>query len=191
MGPILTARFDGAKQARYCSPVERAARKTTRKKTEPSDPNRLIGERVAVIRNFRGLTQVALAEKMRDQGIPWQRIVVAKLEIGKRPFVKVDELLALCLVLNVAPVDLLVPANLTDQPYRVTPKTTAAAENVRQWVRGVEPIFTASGRAARVAQIAAFVQFMPERRGKRTELSYLGEVQIEHESRRIEEEGPS
>ena len=39
----------------------------------------------------------------------WTRIVVTKLETGRRQSVSVEELLALAYVLNVAPVHLLVP----------------------------------------------------------------------------------
>ena len=59
---------------------------------------------------------------MQDLGIDWERMVVAKLESGRRGSMRVDELLGLCVVLEIAPVDLLVPANLDDdQPYRVVP----------------------------------------------------------------------
>jgi transcriptional regulator with XRE-family HTH domain len=110
--------------------------------SEPLDPTRVIAERVAAIRRYRGLTQEALAEAMQDLGIDWERIVVAKLESGRRGFVRVDELLGLCIALEIAPVDLLVPANLDDdQPYRITPNRTARAVNVREFVRGEELLF--------------------------------------------------
>jgi transcriptional regulator with XRE-family HTH domain len=101
------------------------------------DPTRIIGDRVAEVRDARRMTQEALAQAMRDVGIDWGRVVVAKLEKGIRPFVKVDEFLALCVVLEICPVDLLVPIDLGEyQPYRVAPNVAAAAGNVREWVRG-------------------------------------------------------
>ena len=101
------------------------------------DPTRIIGDRVAEVRDARRMTQEALAQAMRDVGIDWGRVVVAKLEKGIRPFVKVDEFLALCVVLEICPVDLLVPIDLGEyQPYRVAPKVAATAGNVREWVSG-------------------------------------------------------
>jgi len=108
------------------------------------DPTRLIGERVAEVRGAQGMTQEALAEAMRGVGIDWGRVVVAKLEKGIRPFVKVDEFLALCVVLEISPVDLLVPIYLgVYQPYQVAPKVAAAADNVREWVRGEDLLIAA------------------------------------------------
>ena len=61
-------------------------------------------------------------------GIAWQRAIVAKLEGGRRSFLTVDELLALCVVLEIIAVDLLVPKDLdADQPYRIVPNATARA----------------------------------------------------------------
>ena len=108
------------------------------------DPTRLIGERVAEVRRAQGITQEALAEAMQGVGIDWGRVVVAKLEKGIRPFVKVDEFLALCVVLEISPVDLLVPIYLGEyQPYRVAPDVAAAAGNVREWVRGEDLLIAA------------------------------------------------
>jgi hypothetical protein len=54
----------------------------------------------------------------------------------------VDELLALCVVLKISPVDLLVPQELKgDQPYLVTPKRTARAANVREFIQGEEYLY--------------------------------------------------
>jgi transcriptional regulator with XRE-family HTH domain len=104
---------------------------------EPLDLTRLISERVATIRKKRGMTQEALAVAMQEVGIDWERVVVAKLESGRRSFVKVDELLALCLVLQITPVDLLVPADLEDhQLCQVAPKVTAEAGFTREWIKG-------------------------------------------------------
>ena len=108
------------------------------------DPTPIIGDRVAEVRDARGMTQEALAEAMRDVGIDWGRVVVAKLEKGIRPFVKVDEFLGLCVVLEICPVDLLVPIDLGEyHAYRVAPKVAAATGNVREWVRGEDLLLAA------------------------------------------------
>ena len=49
------------------------------------------------------MTQEDLADAMQDVGIDWGRVVVAKLEVGRRPFLKVDELVARCVVLEITP----------------------------------------------------------------------------------------
>jgi transcriptional regulator with XRE-family HTH domain len=103
----------------------------------PLEPTRVIGERVAAIRRYRGWTQQDLADALQAVGIDIERIVIAKLESGRRPFVKVDELLALCVVLEVSPTDLLVPKDVDDdRPYLVAPRAEARAVDAREWVRG-------------------------------------------------------
>jgi hypothetical protein len=55
--------------------------------------------------------------------------------------VSVDELLALALALNVAPVHLLVPPDDPDEPYPITQTVTATSRFVaRGWIRGVSPL---------------------------------------------------
>jgi transcriptional regulator with XRE-family HTH domain len=117
-------------------------RARTPRPTEPIEPTRVIGERVAAIRRYLGMTQEELAEAMRAVGIDVERIVIAKLETGRRSFVKVDELLALCVVLEISPTDLLVPKDLDDdRPYRIVPNATARSVNAREFVRGEEMLF--------------------------------------------------
>ncbi len=76
-----------------------------------------------------------LARRMQAAGIPWTRLVVTKLETGRRQSVSVEELLALAYVLDVAPVHLMVPWD-DEAPCRVTGALTQPAAAVRQWVRG-------------------------------------------------------
>jgi hypothetical protein len=74
--------------------------------------------------------------------IEWQRIIVAKLESGRRSFVTVDELFGLCMVLEISPTDLLVPKDVDDdQEYRIVPHATARATNVREFIRGEEHLY--------------------------------------------------
>lgn len=74
---------------------------------------------------------------MRAHGIPWNRGVVAKLENGRREQITVDELLALCRVLDVALVHLLVPVDDEDQRYAVTPTDEPLSpRQVRDMIRG-------------------------------------------------------
>ena len=109
---------------------------------EPVNPTQLIGERVAALRRHKGLTQQGLAEALQAVGIDIERIVIAKLESGRRSFVKVDELLALCVVLEISPVDLLVPKDVNgDRYYRVIPKGAAQVATTRRWIAGEDLLF--------------------------------------------------
>ncbi|MFE1346984.1 hypothetical protein ACFW57_20600, partial [Streptomyces sp. NPDC058757] len=80
---------------------------------------------------------------------PWNRSVVANFESGRRPAVSVQELLALAVALDVAPVNLLVP--LDSEPYKVTPTGTEphSSGEVWRWMRGQHPLNGTSPAAAR------------------------------------------
>jgi transcriptional regulator with XRE-family HTH domain len=106
---------------------------------EPPRPVEVVARRMRELRRRRELSAAQLAERMREVGIPWKREVVANLETGRRASVGVDELLALAVVLQVAPVHLLVPLE-GDEPYQVTPRRTERSIRVREWIRGTLPL---------------------------------------------------
>jgi transcriptional regulator with XRE-family HTH domain len=114
-------------------------------------------------------------------GLDWSRLTVNRLEIGRRENITVIELLALCTALDIAPVDLLVPAYLENQPYRVAPKASAAAIHVREWIRGEQRLYwsidkksdTIFASPSTPGELAAFVQFMPEDRARRVVRNYF------------------
>ena len=147
----------------------------------PIDPHVLIGERVEKIRMARGMTRDKLAATLQDMGLDWSRLTVNRLEIGRRENITVIELLALCTALDIAPVDLLVPAYLENESYRVAPKASAAAIHVREWIRGEQQLYWATDKKpdtifvspATPGELAAFVQFMPEDRARRVVRNYF------------------
>src|SRR5512132_1898192 len=96
-----------------------------------------LAQRVRELRRRRGLSAAQLAERLRQVGLDWDRSIVANLENGRRASLDVAELLALALVLDVAPVHLLIPLD-DDQPYRVTPTRVEPAGRTRDWVRGAD-----------------------------------------------------
>lgn len=104
---------------------------------EQDGPTKAIAARVREVRTKRGWSGADLARELRAAGVPWERAMVAKLETGRRRSITVTELLALALVLNVAPVHLLVPPDESNAPYQVTPKATAPYWRVRGWIRGL------------------------------------------------------
>lgn len=122
-------------------------------RTEALTPTRAIAIRTQELRKLHGWNQTQLAEEMQKAGIPWERIVVTKLETGKRQSVSVDELLALARVLDVSVVDLLVPPSEGQKegdartapedlkPYQVTPTLTAERYMTRMFIVGHYPLY--------------------------------------------------
>jgi transcriptional regulator with XRE-family HTH domain len=113
--------------------------------TKPLTPTQVVAARMHALRRKRGWSAAELARRMKAAGIPWERIVVTKLETGRRASVSVDELLALCAVLNCPPV-MLMTADERDHPdyepggvilnYQVTPTAASDMGHMRAWIRG-------------------------------------------------------
>ncbi|MFE6287679.1 helix-turn-helix transcriptional regulator [Streptomyces sp. NPDC057877] len=98
-----------------------------------------IAQRVKQLRGRRGWTAADLGKELHTKHeLKWDRFTVANLENGKRQNVTVIELFALASVLDVAPVNLLVPLN--DRSYQVTPTRVEPADDVRAWIRGESPL---------------------------------------------------
>jgi transcriptional regulator with XRE-family HTH domain len=122
---------------RYCSNMEQHGKALT--------PTQVVAARMFKLRKKRGWSAAELAERMKAAGVPWERVVVTKLETGRRASVSVDELLALAAVLNCPPV-MLMTADERDQAdyepgrvsfnYQVTPAVTSDMGHVRAWIRG-------------------------------------------------------
>lgn len=117
--------------------------------TEPLTPTAVVAARMHKLRIKRGLSAAELARRMKAAGIPWERIVVTKLETGRRASVSVAEVFALAAVLNCPPV-MLLTADERDQAdyqpgrvnlnYQVTPTVAADMGTVRAWIRGAGPL---------------------------------------------------
>lgn len=69
-------------------------------------PTEVAIRRMCELRKERRLSGAAVARRMTELGIPWDRNTVAKLETGRRSL-SIDELLALATALCVSPADLL------------------------------------------------------------------------------------
>ncbi|MCZ0979400.1 helix-turn-helix transcriptional regulator [Streptomyces diastatochromogenes] len=125
-------------------------------------PTEAVAHRVREVRTRRGLTAQQLAEKLAEQGVPWERSTVAKLENGNRQNITLTEWLTLAAVLEVAPVHLLVPpfpSPLWNRPagerndpndeadFQVTPRQTAPMHRVRRFLRGEGPLSGMDDRA--------------------------------------------
>jgi hypothetical protein len=107
----------------------------------------VVAARVKEVRGKRDLTVSGLAARCAALGAPQLTAqALYKLEgqrdsASRRPRpVTVDELLALAVALNVAPVNLLVPTSDFDESYRLTGEVSVSAASARAWIRGVLPL---------------------------------------------------
>ncbi|MDH4145462.1 MAG: helix-turn-helix transcriptional regulator [Acidimicrobiia bacterium] len=98
-------------------------------------PDRIIGDRVAQLRMRHGWTQRAFADRLKTLGVPLHRNSINDLENGHRK-VKVGELLALAMALEVSPVELLMPAAATDLIAITDQTLPEIAVKVRLWMLG-------------------------------------------------------
>lgn len=103
---------------------------------EMAETTRTIARRVKELRTRQGLTAEQLARLLSEQGVPWDRGTVTKLETGRRQNVSVVEWLALARVLHVSPVHLVVPPT-NEGTFQVTPEEACPPSDARAWIRGV------------------------------------------------------
>jgi hypothetical protein len=110
----------------------------------------VIAERVRQLMKRKDWTAQRLVDELAKVGIEWTRLIVANLLVKKsdrrRRYVTVDELLALAKVLDVAPIDLMLPVDLAAR-YAITPTTAVQASVARSWIRGQIPLH---GQDARI-----------------------------------------
>ncbi len=138
----------------------------THSEPKPVAPLDVVRERVRALRRGR-YTADQLAERLQAVGVKWDRNVVASFETGRRKTLAVEELLALALILDVAPVNLLVPLE-DDRLYRYVPAHHTYAGWVRKWVRGESWIDHDGGDPRRYyTEVPADEWSPPERRKHR------------------------
>jgi transcriptional regulator with XRE-family HTH domain len=103
--------------------------------------SRVLAANIKRVREGMRLSYAGLSRRLAIIGQPIPELGLRRIEKGERR-VDVDDLLALCLVLGISPVDLLVSKDVdADQWYQVAPKATAMARNVSEWVRGEDVLF--------------------------------------------------
>jgi transcriptional regulator with XRE-family HTH domain len=107
-------------QARYCSSVDQAPLTV------------LIGQAVKQARGEKGWSARRLAEEMTNVGVPWERVIVTKLENGRRRFVTAEELLSLAYVLDLKPAELLLGGR--PEQFPVTPAVMAPIRLAAEWL---------------------------------------------------------
>jgi transcriptional regulator with XRE-family HTH domain len=98
-------------------------------------PAEVFAERVKEARAARGWSPQRLAERLTKLEYPTDRWAVRRIEKGERADVRLSDLFAYALALDVAPVHLLVP--LEDEgPVIVTEALTLPVKKARAWIRG-------------------------------------------------------
>jgi hypothetical protein len=123
------------------------------------------------VRTAQRLGYAELSRLLANIGRPIPELGLRRIEIGERR-VDFDDLVALCYVLEVCPVDLMVDKDATTEAYPLIPSREFESESVREWVRGEallldsynppEEIFADPDRA-----MFEVLQWMPEDRAKR------------------------
>lgn len=108
---------------------------------EAAAPTQRVGQRVVALREQRGLSQRALADRLTSLGVRTHQTGVAKIETGGRK-VTVDDLVALAVALNVSPGWLLAPPDADDELVALVGSVSAPAWAVWQWVDGAYPLPT-------------------------------------------------
>jgi transcriptional regulator with XRE-family HTH domain len=105
-----------------------------------SGPTQEVARHVKELRRDRGMTAAELAARMTELGVKWDRSIVANLESGRRRTVSVDELLALAVALDIAPVHLIAGIEDDDGKVPVTPDIVIPRSDLRRWIRGFKPL---------------------------------------------------
>jgi len=110
-------------------------------------PSGVLAAQLPAIRARRQLSAEALAKRVKGLGGGLDRAAISKIETGTRG-ISLDEALLLAVALDVAPLHLFVPRE-DAETVALAPSLTASAREVRQWVRGQQPLPGRDDRAYR------------------------------------------
>ncbi len=106
----------------------------------------VFAQRMRAVRKRRDLTQAQLADRLEDIGVTGLgRGTLSKIEAnvnGRAANVSIQDALAICAALNVAPVHMLAPDSEGGEwtEVRVAPKLVRRSTQVRAWIRGEWPL---------------------------------------------------
>ncbi len=132
-------------------------------------PSDKIAEQIKKRRRQLGLNREQVAELCAEAGATELTVAaLTNIETGRpdaarkrRRQITAEELFTLAYVLQVHPVDLLVPDDAADdEPYVITPKVTTTAGTAREWVGGWGFLMP----PASLPEVAEAVRFMPSAR---------------------------
>ena len=114
----------------------------------------LFGERMATVRKLQGLSQEALANRMRERGHSWKQTTVSKIEAGRRP-VSLEEAYDVALELNRHLRDFLKgDASEHEATTTAYATATARADEARWWYAEAKRSFEVAQRRLHEAEAA-------------------------------------
>ncbi len=122
------------------------------------------------VREAQRLTYAELSRNLSDIGRPIPELGLRRIERGERR-VDFEDLLALCYVFRICPVDLMVSRDAADEPYPLTSELKYESESVREWIRGAEirlqPVMEPGSMFAHPGKVLFdALQWMPTERRK-------------------------
>ncbi|WP_405671417.1 helix-turn-helix domain-containing protein [Streptomyces sp. NBC_01530] len=136
-----------------------------------STPSDIIANQVRKRRRQLDMNRQQLAEKCASIGAPQiTTAALTNIETGRpdkdgkrRREVSVEELLALAHALSLNPVDLMVPADLSDdEPYEVTDQVATTVGTAREWISGMWFLVPPESPM----EFALAIQSMPQKRAQ-------------------------
>jgi transcriptional regulator with XRE-family HTH domain len=132
-------------------------------KRKPPTKSRTItavfADRLREARAARGWTQTELSEALAAIGSPMDRTTIAKLEKAQRQ-VRLEELVALAVALDVSPLYLMFPLRL-EEVVKLTPKTSLESRAAFKWANGQGPLNTRNERTYRFQSPGTWVIWTP------------------------------
>jgi len=131
------------------------------------------------VRTAQRLGYAELSRLLSDVGRPIPELGLRRIELGDRR-VDFDDLVALCYVLKIAPVDLIVDKDATTEPYPLIPSREFESESVREWIRGETVLLSAAQTPGAMfadpdKSMFDALQWMPEERARRAGRQYFSE----------------
>jgi transcriptional regulator with XRE-family HTH domain len=111
-------------------------------------PSGYVGSQVRKFRRERRLSQQGLADRLRELeavSTGWSQTKINKLERGRLTRILVDDVFELALALDVSPLYLLTPSEVFDESGNTLKvwlggRVSRWPAEVRQWIRGMQPI---------------------------------------------------
>ena len=100
---------------------------------------RYVVQNLARIRTERGLNYRQLSDRLRQIGRPIPTLGLSRIENGNRR-VDADDLVALCIALEVGPAALLLPADADEDEVELTGKVRVSGYAARRWAAGTTPL---------------------------------------------------
>lgn len=134
----------------------------------------VFAQRMREVRERERLSQADLADRLASAGVPIGRATLAKIEAGgtRRDNLTVDEVMAICSVLGIAPIYALTPTGLSPQ-LEVTSEVTLDPVEARHWMNGMQALSESSARTY-FSEVADSAYAARQRTGV---MHLLGEVQ--------------